>query len=135
VRTKRHKKLARPRIPMQIPSRIIERWSMDFVSDQLASGRRIRIFNIVDDYSRECVAQVVDVSISGLRVARCLDELAESRGQPRVIVCDNGPEFTGKEMFLWSQRHRVQLHISSSLANRPRMPSSKASMGNSEINA
>ena len=111
VRTKRRKKLAWPRIPMQVPGRINERWSMDFVSDQLASGRRIRIFNIVDDYSRECVAQVVDVSISGLQVARCLDELAESRGLPRVIVCDNGPEFTGKEMFLWSQSRRVQLHF------------------------
>jgi putative transposase len=111
VRTKRRKKLARPRLPMPIPCRVNERWSMDFVSDQLASGRRIRVFNVVDDYSRECVGQVVDVSISGLRVARCLDELAVRRGLPRMIVCDNGPEFTGKAMFLWSQRSRVQLHF------------------------
>ena len=96
---------------MPILCRVNERWSMDFVSDQLASGRRIRIFNVVDDYSRECVGQVVDVSISGLQVARCLDELAVSRGLPRTIVCDNGPEFTGKAMFLWSQRSRVQLHF------------------------
>lgn len=111
VRTKRRKKLARPRVPMPVPGGINERWSMDFVSDQLSSGRRIRVLNIVDDYSRECVAQIVDVSISGLRVARCLDELARSRGLPRKIVCDNGPEFTGKEMFLWSQRTRVHLHF------------------------
>jgi len=111
VRTKRRKKLARPRIPMQVPTRVNERWSMDFVSDQLACGRRIRILNVVDDHSRECVAQIVDVSISGLRVARCLDALAENRGLPRTIVCDNGPEFTGKEMFFWSQRTRVQLHF------------------------
>jgi putative transposase len=111
VRTKRRKKLTRPRVPMAVPGGVNERWSMDFVSDQLATGRRVRVLNLVDDYSRECVAQIVDVSISGLRVARCLEELAATRGLPKTIVCDNGPEFTGKEMFLWGQRSHVQLHF------------------------
>ena len=111
VRTKRRKRLSRPRVPMAVPGRVNERWSMDFVSDQLANSRRFRVLNIVDDYSRECVGQVVDVSISGQRVARLLDVLAAKRGLPRVIVCDNGPEFTGKAMFLWAQQRGVTLHF------------------------
>jgi putative transposase len=109
VRTKRHKKLIRPRIPMAVPDAVNQRWSIDFVSDQLANGRRFRVLNIVDDFSRECVVQVVDFSISGHRVARELDQLA--RQLPNTIVCDNGPEFTSKAMFFWSKRTNVKLHF------------------------
>ena len=109
VRGKRHKKLARPRIPMVVPDAVNQRWSMDFVSDQLAPGRRFRVLNIVDDFSRESVAQIVDISVSGQRVARELDRL--SRSLPEAIVCDNGPEFTSKAMFLWSKRTGVKLHF------------------------
>jgi hypothetical protein len=55
VRTKQRKKLTRPRIPMEVPDAVNQRWSIDFVSDQLANGRRFRVLNIVDDFSRECV--------------------------------------------------------------------------------
>lgn len=79
VRTKRRKKLIRPRVPLALPSRINERWSVDFVSDQLANGRRFRVFNVVDDFSRECVLQIVDFSIGGEHLARELDQLARSR--------------------------------------------------------
>jgi len=85
---------------MLVPSNVNERWSMDFVSDQLANGRRLRVLNVVDDYSRECVLQVVDFSISGYRLVRELDQL--ERRLPRTIVCDNGPEFTSKAMFFWA---------------------------------
>ena len=111
LRTKRRKKLHVPRVPMAKPTRLNERWSMDFVSDQLASGRRFRVLNVIDDFSRECIGQVVDTSISGARVARLLEELIRKRGRPRVIVSDNGPEFTGKAMFFWSQRNGVRLHF------------------------
>jgi putative transposase len=112
VRTKRRKRLAkRPRMEMAVPDAPNQRWSMDFVSDQLATGRRFRILNVVDDYTRECVAQVVDFSISGERVARVLDELTGTRGLPAQIVSDNGPEFTSKAMFLWAQRTGVKLHF------------------------
>lgn len=109
VRTKRRKKLTRPRIPMLVPDAINQRWSMDFVSDQLAPGRRFRVLNIVDDFSRESVAQIPEFSISGERVARELDRL--KRPLPETIVCDNGPEFTSKAMFFWSKRTGVNLHF------------------------
>jgi putative transposase len=63
VRTKKRKKLTRPRMPMEIPTATNQRWSMDFVSDQLSSGRRFRVLNVVDDFSREMIGQLVSVSI------------------------------------------------------------------------
>lgn len=109
VRSKRRKKLTRPRIPMEVPDAVNQRWSMDFVSDQLAPGRRFRVLNIVDDFSRESVAQIPEFSISGQRVARELDRL--NRPLPETIVCDNGPEFTSKAMFFWTKRTGVKLHF------------------------
>jgi len=112
VRTKRRKRLAkRPRVEMAVPDAPNRRWSMDFVSDQLATGRRFRVLNVVDDYTRECVLQVVDFSISGERVARVLGELAVTRGMAAQLVSDNGPEFTSKAMFLWAQQSAVKLHF------------------------
>ena len=109
MRTKRRKKIVRPRIPMLVPDAVNQRWSLDFVSDQLANGRRFRVLNIVDDFSREYVLQVVDFSISGHRVARELDQI--SRTLPKTIVCDNSPEFTSKAMYFWSKKAGVKLHF------------------------
>ena len=109
VRTKHRKKLIRPRIPMVVPDSVNQRWSIDFVSDQLANGRRFRVLNIVDDYSRECVSQLVDFSISGQRLDREFDRL--TRQLPKTIVCDNGPEFTSKAMFFWAKRTGGKLHF------------------------
>jgi putative transposase len=109
VRTKKRKKLRRPRAPMLVPEAVNERWSMDFVSDQLANGRRFRVLNIVDDFSRECVLQIVDFSISGHRLAREFDRI--TRPLPKTIVCDNGSEFTSKAMFFWSKDRGVKLHF------------------------
>ena len=108
VRTKKRKKLTRPRIPMVLPTKVDERWSIDFVSDQLADGRRFRVLNIVDDFTRECVGQLVDTSISGARLTRFMDSLGR---KPKTIVCDNGPELTSKAMFFWSRERTIKLHF------------------------
>lgn len=86
-----------------------QRWSMDFMSDQLADGRKVRTFNVVDDFSRECLAIEVDTSLGGARVARVLDRLIAQRGRPARIVLDNGPEFTGQQLDRWSYEHEVEL--------------------------
>lgn len=111
VKRRRRKRLDRPRQPMPVPLKANERWSMDFVSDRLSSGRRLRILNVVDDFTRECVLQVVDYGISGVRITQALARLAESRPLPPVIVCDNGPEFTSKAMFLWTKVRGIRLHF------------------------
>jgi putative transposase len=69
-------------------SKINERWSLDFVHDTLRTGRKIRTLNVVDDFTRECLAIEVDTSISGHRVARVLDVIAEYRGLPETLVMD-----------------------------------------------
>ncbi len=111
VRSRRRRKLVRPRFVMTVPKRPNERWSADFVHDQLADGRRIRILNIVDDCSRLCIGQLVDVCISGARMVRWLEEIIESRGQPCALLLDNGPEMTSKAMFFWSQKCGVKLQF------------------------
>ena len=111
VRTKKRKKLTRPLMALPVPDRVNERWSVDFVSDQLANGRRFRVFNVVDDFSRECLLQVVDFSISGQRLTHELDRLAEQRRLPARIVMDNRPELTSKAMFFWSKRTGTKLHF------------------------
>jgi len=109
VRTKKRKKLIRPRQPLVMPIDKDIRWSMDFVSDQLINGRRFRVLNVVDDHSREMIGQLIAFSISGARVADFLSQLVERRSKPDQIVCDNGTEFTSKKMFLWQQETNVKL--------------------------
>jgi len=109
VRTKKRKKLKRARTPMVVPSKPNMRWSMDFVSDQLANGRRFRTLNVIDDCSREMVGQLTATSISGKQVSRFLDQLVESRAKPIQVVCDNGTEFTSKAMFFWQESSGVKL--------------------------
>jgi len=112
VRTRKRRKLPRrDRVAPQVPERPMQRWSMDFVGDQLADCRRFRVLNIVDDHSRFCPGQIVDVSIPGARVARFLDDLALRFGLPEEIVLDNGPEGTSKAMFEWSERTGVGLRF------------------------
>ena len=77
------------RAPMAVPQAPNQRWSLDFVSDTLVDGRRFRILCVIDDYSRECLAVIVDNSLSGQRVARELDAIAEHRGHPCMVVSDN----------------------------------------------
>lgn len=112
------RKKARRKLPGHVertvlppPTRPNERWSMDFTSDATASGRRFRTFNVVDDFTRECLAVYVDTSISGHRVARLLAELVVARGRPQLIVNDNGPEFISRAMDRWAYENGVKLHF------------------------
>ncbi len=84
---------------------------MDFVSDCLEHGRRLRCLTIVDDFSRNAVDLVVDHGISGLYVTRVLDRAAKFRGLPRCIRTDQGPEFTGKALDQWAYEHGVELRL------------------------
>jgi len=112
VRKRRRKRLpARDCGEMVLPTGPNQRWSIDFVSDQLSTGRRFRILNVIDDYTRECVGQVVDFSISGERLVRLLDDLGRMERRPKEVVVDNGPELTSKAMFLWAQRSHARIRF------------------------
>jgi putative transposase len=96
--------------PIISPSNINERWSMDFVNDVLYDGRKFRVFNLIDDYSREAIVQYADFSISGIRLVRLFEELKRQRAMPKQIVCDNGTEFTSKAFRKWAQDNKVEIH-------------------------
>jgi putative transposase len=110
---RRRKKVKRPaseRVPLQLAQAVNEVWSMDFVSDSLASGRRIKFLTVADDFSHECVDITVDWGISGLYVTRLLDHAAMFRGYPLAVRTDNGPEFTSRAFMAWAHNHGVR-HI------------------------
>jgi putative transposase len=86
-----------------------ESWSMDFVSDGLVDGRRLRCLNIVDDFTKECLAIEVDTSLPGRRVVNVLQRLADSRGLPKSVTIDNGPEFAGKALDEWAYCRGLRL--------------------------
>lgn len=98
------------RAPTTIPQGPNQRWSLDFVSDALADGRRIRVLAIVDDFTRECLALIADTSLSGARVARELDAVIARRGKPHVVVSDNGTELTSTAILVWQQAQGVEWH-------------------------
>jgi putative transposase len=112
LRKKRRRKgAAGASVVLPSPHRTNERWSMDFVTDSIVTGRRFRALTIVDDYTRECPAIEVDASLGGCRVVGVLDRLAEVRGLPEVITIDNGPEFAGRVLDEWAYRRGVKLNF------------------------
>ncbi|WP_112994671.1 IS3 family transposase [Rhizobiales bacterium] len=98
------------RAPILVEAKANARWSLDFVHDQFACGRRFRVLNVVDDVTRECLAAIPDTSISGRRVARELTTLIERRGKPGMIVSDNGTELTSNAILAWSKDHKIEWH-------------------------
>ena len=107
---KKAKRALSERVPLAVASRVNEVWSMDFVSDSLANGRRIKCLTVADDFSHECVDIAVDYGISGQYVTRLLDQAAMFRGYPAAVRTDNGPEFTSRAFIAWTQEHHIR-HI------------------------
>jgi putative transposase len=112
VRRRSRKRLAREgRGAAPAPTRPGERWGLDFVSDALAGGRRLRLLCVLDLFTREALAIEVDVSLPGARVAAVLDRLAAARGVPAELVLDNGPELTGRALDGWAAERGVRLRF------------------------
>jgi len=108
LRRKKRKRLRRSAPPEVVLTGGNQRWSMDFVSDAIAGLRPFRVFALVADYTRECLALEADTSLSGERVKRVLDRVATERGRPGAVLSDNGPEFTARVLEAWSLENRVR---------------------------
>ena len=119
-RPRRHRS-ARQRQALPVAQQLNECWSMDFVSDQLFDGRKMRALTLIDAYSRECLAIWVDQGIRGEAVVRVIGEVARARGMPTRVQVDNGPEFVSKELDRWAYEHNVELAFS-----RPGKPTDNA---------
>ncbi len=109
-RRKGRRRAAGSRAPAPMLAFSNQRWSLDFVHDQLVTGRRFRVLNIVDDVTRECLRAVVDTSISGRRVIRELTDLIAERGRPKMIVSDNGTELTSNAVLAWCGDVGIEWH-------------------------
>ena len=109
VRKRRKVKRARSdRMPLLQPQAVNQVWSLDFVMDSLANGRRIKCLTIVDDFSRECVDIAVDHGIGGEYVTRLLEQAGQFRGFPGAVRTDQGPEFTSRAFMAWAHSRRVR---------------------------
>lgn len=108
---RRAKKRLPARVKLQLfqPTEMNEVWSIDFMSDALWDGRRIRLLNVIDDYNREVLMIETDTSLPTLRVIRCLAEIGQRRGLPKMIRVDNGPEFISSKLDIWCKENKIQL--------------------------
>lgn len=105
------RKAAGTRAPIPVEARPNARWSIDFVHDQFANGRRFRVLNIVDDVTKKCLGAMPDTSISGRRVAREMIAIIERHGKPGMIVSDNGTEFTCNAILAWCRDNKIDWHF------------------------
>lgn len=109
---RRRGKRKRSQVPRPVRAELVrpdQRWSMDFMSDALASGRRFRCLTIIDEFTRECLAIEVSHSIPAAGVIEVLERLREERGLPEVIVTDNGSEFTSRAFDAWAYARGVKI--------------------------
>jgi putative transposase len=112
VRRRKRKRCARlVPAPLVPTTRINQRWAMDFMKDQLTTGRAFRVFNLIDEFSRKALASDIDTSLPGTRVVQALERVTDARGTPDELVIDNGPEFIGKALDAWAWAHGVRLHF------------------------
>jgi len=110
-RRRRRKGLVTERLPLLRPAAPNMTWSMDFVMDALATGRRIKCLTCVDDFTKECLTVTVAFGISGVQVTRILDSITLFRGYPATIRTDQGPEFTCRALDQWAFEHGVELRL------------------------
>ena len=108
IKPRRRIKRSRPD-ELSVPRSINQVWSMDFMSDSLTNGSKLRTFNVMDDYNREGLAIEVDRSLPSKRVIRVLEQVIEWRGKPAALRCDNGPEYISNEMVEWANKNKITL--------------------------
>lgn len=110
---RRHKRRlpARQALAISIPATPNRMWSLDFMTDTLYDGRKVRILNIIDDYNRQALAMEPDTSIPAKQVIQILERLVEAHGKPVAIRTDNGPEFISHRLTDWCHRNRIQIHF------------------------
>ena len=110
LRIKPRRRIERDRPdPLSVPQAVNQVWSMDFMSDSLSDGRKLRTFNVIDDYNREGLAIEVAHSLPSERVIRALQQIIEWRGKPAALRCDNGPEYISQRLIDWATEQQITL--------------------------
>lgn len=108
---RRTKKRLPARVKQQLfqPDSMNQVWSIDFMSDALWNGRKLRFLNVIDDFNRQVLLIEPDISIPSIKVIKCLEQLINSKGTPKMIRVDNGPEFISSKLDMWCKEHKIQL--------------------------
>ena len=110
LKIKPKKRLApRTKIKLKQPENMNQCWSLDFMSDALINGRRIRTANVIDDCNREALGILASFSLTSKRITRWLDQLALSRGYPNRIRVDNGPENISHHFQDWAKQRNIYI--------------------------
>ena len=110
MRIKPHHRIIRKQPQkLQVPEKVNDVWSMDFMSDQLSDGRKMRTLNVLDDFNREGLGIEIDISLPSTRVVRALDQIIQWRGKPNALRCDNGPEYISNILARWAQNNDIEL--------------------------
>lgn len=110
IKPKRRLKRAKPD-KLLVPNRVNQVWSMDFMNDSLIDGKKFRTFNVIDDFNREGLCIEADYSLPSARVIRALDQVIEWRGKPKVIRCDNGPEYISGNLLEWATNNDIKIEF------------------------
>ena len=128
LRIRPRKRLQRPKPDaLAVPEALNQTWSMDFMQDQLADGRKFRTLNVLDDFNREGLGIEVDFSLPAVRVVRSLNRIIDWRGGTKVIRVDNGPAYISGLLTRWAEKRGSASHTSSR-ASRNRTPTSSATI-------
>lgn len=110
LRIKPKKRIVRQKPePLRVPLSMNETWSMDFMHDGLNDGRSYRLLNVIDDFNREGLGMEADLSLPSERVIRALERIIEWRGKPKLIRCDNGPEYISSKLKDWARRKVIDI--------------------------
>ena len=109
LRKLKRKRIRREPVPHLLLTRPRQEWAMDFVQDRAQNGQSLRVFGVVDQFTRECVQLVVDTSIPSLRVIRELEAAIAAHGKPERIRMDNGSEFTSRALLAWAAEKKIEL--------------------------
>jgi putative transposase len=109
MRVRRRKRLSLHRGPALAPERFGQYWAMDFVHDQLTSGRKFRVLTVIDKWNRQCIALHVDFALTGQSVVDALQDVGRAHGLPTAITVDHGTEFTSKVLDEWCYHNGVRL--------------------------
>ena len=120
-RRRRRRQVAVHRRERRKPTGPNQVWSLDFVADQLADGRRFRALTVVDVFTPESLAIEAGQSLKGEDVAKVLNRIKTQRGAPKMLFCDNGSEFSSQAMDLWAYQNGVRIDFS-----RPGKPTDNA---------
>jgi len=110
LRIKPRKRMSREKPEaLSVPKAINQVWSMVFMHDQLETGRNFRLLNVIDDFNQEALAIEIDFSISSLKVIRALEQIINWRGKPKIIRCDNGPEYISSALQTWAENNQIKI--------------------------